>query len=318
MKAIDLFAGSGGFTTGALQAGVDVVWAGNHWKAAVECHSANHRQVQHVCQDLHQANWAQVPACDLVMASPCCQGHSNARGKDSPQHDASRSTAWAVVSCCEFHQPEAFIVENVPEFTRWKLYPAWRMAVEALGYHLTENVLDAADVGLPQHRVRLFIVGARKPISITMPSQAWTPVSDVLDFGSGPWGPVLKPRRSPATVKRWESGRMGFGRRFVMPYYSSGSGLTGRSLDRPLGTVTTKDRWALVDGDRMRMLTVAEYRRVMGFPDDYLLPVHRGQAIHLLGNAVPPPLARYVVSHVAQALRPKRDGLMPSRKLVAA
>ena len=35
MKAIDLFAGAGGFSTGAAMAGVQVVWAANHWPAAV-------------------------------------------------------------------------------------------------------------------------------------------------------------------------------------------------------------------------------------------------------------------------------------------
>lgn len=118
LKAVDLFAGAGGFTTGAEQAGVRVVWAANHWPAAVNCHSQNHARTLHACQDLHQANWSLVPKCNLVLASPCCQGHSVARGKESPQHDASRSTAWAVVSCCEYHKPEAFIVENVPEFLK--------------------------------------------------------------------------------------------------------------------------------------------------------------------------------------------------------
>ena len=35
MKAIDLFAGAGGFSTGASMAGIEVVWAANHWPAAV-------------------------------------------------------------------------------------------------------------------------------------------------------------------------------------------------------------------------------------------------------------------------------------------
>ena len=35
MKAADLFAGAGGFSTGARLAGVPVVWAANHWPAAL-------------------------------------------------------------------------------------------------------------------------------------------------------------------------------------------------------------------------------------------------------------------------------------------
>lgn len=303
LRAIDLFAGAGGFTTGAMQAGLRVVWAANHWKAAVDCHSQNHPATSHECQDLHQANWSLVPKCNLVLASPCCQGHSAARGKDLPQHDVSRSTAWAVVSCCEYHKPEAFIVENVPEYLHWSLYPAWKLAMESLGYHLTHTVIDSADTGVPQHRSRLFIVGAREPIQIDLPSQSHTAAATIIDFKSGSWSRVHKAGRAEATIQRWENGRREFGRRFVMPYYGSGSGLTGRSIDRPLGTVTTRDRWAVVDGERMRMMTVGEYRLAMGFPADYQLPATRSIAIHLLGNAVAPPVARYMVSQVCGAIQ---------------
>lgn len=54
MRAIDLFAGAGGFSTGAQMAGVEVVWAANHWPVAVETHAANHPETAHVCQGQHQ------------------------------------------------------------------------------------------------------------------------------------------------------------------------------------------------------------------------------------------------------------------------
>ena len=47
MKAIDLFSGLGGWSTGARQAGVSVVWAANHWPDAVEWHS-QHRLTVHL------------------------------------------------------------------------------------------------------------------------------------------------------------------------------------------------------------------------------------------------------------------------------
>lgn len=68
--AIDLFAGLGGWSTGASMAGVQVLWAANHWPEAVQWHANNHPDTQHVCQDLHQADWTQVPAHDLLLASP--------------------------------------------------------------------------------------------------------------------------------------------------------------------------------------------------------------------------------------------------------
>jgi len=68
MKAIGLFAGAGGFSTGAAMAGALVVWAANHWPVAVQYHAANHPAADHLCQDLHRADWSRVPATDLMLA----------------------------------------------------------------------------------------------------------------------------------------------------------------------------------------------------------------------------------------------------------
>jgi DNA (cytosine-5)-methyltransferase 1 len=305
MNAIDLFAGAGGFSTGATMAGCQVVWAANHWQSAVEIHAANHPGAQHVCQDLHQADWAAVPAHDILLASPCCQGHSKARGKahGNPQHDASRSTAWAVVSAAEFHRPRFAVIENVPEFLGWNLYPAWRLAMQALGYQLAPHIVDAADHGVPQHRARLFIVAHRgaRPLMLSLLKRRHVPAADVVNFNAGKWSPVAKAGRSPKTLARVAAGRARHGARFVMPYYGNGSGLTGRCLSRPLGTITTVDRWALVDGDRMRMLTAQECRAAMGFPAEYQLPEQHRLAIHMLGNAVCPPVARDIIEAIKEA-----------------
>lgn len=302
MKGIDLFAGAGGFTEGAEAAGVEIVWAANHWQAAVDVHAANHPSTLHACQDLQQADWTQVSAHDILLASPACQGHTHARGKEKPHHDAQRATAWAVVSAAECHQPEVFVVENVKEFaTKWVLYPAWCAAMHALGYALAPMLLDSADHGVPQHRKRLFIVGTRSkhPIELRLPRRQHVPASEVIDFDAGEW--TLLRDKVPATRERACRGRSRFGDRFVMPYYGGGSGLTGRCLSRPIGTITTIDRWAVVDGDRMRMLTTAENRAAMGFPDTYQLPHQHRQAVHMLGNAVCPPVARDVIAGIIEA-----------------
>lgn len=306
MKAIDLFAGAGGFSEGARLAGHEVMWAANHWQVAVDTHARNHPSAIHVCQDLHQARWEEVPAFDLLLASPCCQGHSKARGKENgnPQHDASRSTAWAVVSAAEFHQPAAVVVENVPEFTQWALYPAWRAAMEALGYCLTPMVLDAADSGVPQNRKRLFIVGVRasRPILLNLPQREHVPASSFIDFGAGTWSKIDRPGRSNATLERVAAGRAVYGDRFLAPYYGTGSGKTGRDLNRPIGTITTRDRWSVIDGDRMRMLSKDENRAAMSFPDGYILPSQHQLAVHMLGNAVAPLQARDVILALEAAL----------------
>ena len=298
MRAIDLFAGAGGFSTGAIMAGCRVVWAANHWEAAVRIHARNHPEAEHICQDLHQADWQQVPAHDILLASPACQGHSRARGAERPHHDAQRSTAWAVISAAEYHRPPVVVVENVPEFSLWALYPAWSAAMQALGYALAPQIIDAADHGVPQNRRRLFIVGTRSanPIKLNLPRSDVISAGDIIDLAAGKWSAIDKPGRSANTLNRITAGRAAHGKRFVIAYYGNEKG--GRSIDRPIGTITTRDRWAVIDGDRMRMISVPEARAAMGFPDDYTLPSQPREAMHMLGNAVCPPVARDIINAI--------------------
>lgn len=289
---IDLFAGAGGFSEGATAAGCRVLWAANHWPLAVETHAKNHPTTTHVTQDLHQADWRQVPKHDLLIASPACQGHSRARGTDKPHHDTSRSTAWAVVSALEYHRPPYAIVENVPEFQNWALYPAWSQAIDALGYRISPHILDAADHGVPQNRERLFMVLSRSKhlVSLILPKREPVPIASVIDWNDGNWSLINKPNRAQNTLNRIHNGRYveKLGDRFLIAYYGNETG--GRSIHRPIGTLTTKDRYGVIDGDRMRMLTVRESRIAMGFRDDYWLPTKHADAIKLLGNAVSPPV----------------------------
>lgn len=298
-EAIDLFAGAGGFTEGARIAGIKVVWAGNHWTIAVETHAHNHPEAQHVCQDLQQADWRLVPRHDILLASPACQGHSPAKGKEKPHHDATRSTAWAVISALEFHRPAAAVIENVKAFMNWTLYPAWLQAAHALGYAIAPHLLDAAEHGVPQERVRVILVLTRSkhPLQLQLERKPLIPVSTVLDFNAGSWSPIEKKGRAPATLARIAQGRAdGLGDQFVIPYYGSGSGLTGRTLTRPIGTITTRDRWALIDGDRMRMMSTPEAKACQGFRPDYILPDDGKLAMHMIGNAVPPPMVADVLT----------------------
>jgi DNA (cytosine-5)-methyltransferase 1 len=117
-------------------------------------------------------------------------------------------------------------------------------------------------------------------------------------MGPRPWRTIDK-TLAPKTLLRIENGRRRFGERFVAPYYSRGSGLTDRSIDRPIGTITTRDRWSVIDGNRMRTLNVNESRAAMGFRTSYQLPENPKLAKHMLGNAISPPMVTDIVKQIA-------------------
>lgn len=150
--------------------------------------------------------------------------------------------------------------------------------------------------GVPQHRQRVFVIATRSqhPIEIKLPTRAHVPAREIIDWKAGTWTRVARRGRAARTLECYRNGRKQFGERFLIPYYKSAR--NGRSVDRPVGTITTVERYAVVSGDRMRMLNVGEYRRFMAFPDHYILPSDTKLAVHMLGNAVPPPMAREVIA----------------------
>jgi len=307
MRAIDLFAGAGGFTVGAAAAGIDVVWAANHWQLAVDTHERNHPETQHKCQDLRQADWSRLPEFELLLASPACQGHStggqpgrkhsaNARRK----HDQDRATAFAVVDCADTCEPTHLVVENVPQFRSWRLYDGWRAMLERIGYRLEEHLINAADIGVPQDRTRLFIIGALgdAPMPrLERPTIEHRAIATVLEGDAGGWAPVAT--KTAKIKERVGNGRRNYGRTFLTQHVT---GHPGRSLERPIGTITTAgSHWHLVDGDRMRALTPRELARASGFPEGYLLPKAKSHATKMVGNAVCPPVAEWIAERILVA-----------------
>lgn len=299
MRAVDLFAGWGGFSLGAQRAGCNVVYAANHWPLAVEVHARNHPLTVHECQDLRQADFTRLPAFDLLVASPACQGNSRAsQPRRRKYHDELRATAWAVVECADVTEPRAIVVENTIDLRRWRLYESWCGALRALDYHVAEHLVQASTLGVPQRRLRLFVTATRRPLpSLELPELAELPFGPCIDGLAAGWRLV---RSAPRPVQeRIARGRARLGRRFLSQHTTDHK---GTPLDEPIRTITTKNQWCLVDGDSYRPLTERELARGMAFPDTFTWPsVDKNTAIKGLGNAVPPPMAEHVVRAVMEA-----------------
>jgi DNA (cytosine-5)-methyltransferase 1 len=216
-----------------------------------------------------------------------------------------------VVRYAEVFKPRWLVLENVVHMRPWSRYGALKRELEDLGYKIAEQVLDASDFGVPQTRRRLFLVGDRNrfPALVTARYRGRKRTASSILDPPGRWRTShLKERnRAKATLDRARRGfqELGNDASFLLVYYGSDGSGGWQPLHRPLRTVTTVDRFALVQpgpsGAEIRMLQVPELRRAMGFDDSFLMPVGtRRDRIRLLGNGVCPPVMKAVVAALTQ------------------
>ena len=107
LTATDLFCGAGGSSLGARAAGIELRMAANHWQTAIDVHQAHFPDAGHDIADISQADPRRYPRTDILLASPECTNHSQARGVsrkkqnpslwDAPDPSAERSRATVVV-----------------------------------------------------------------------------------------------------------------------------------------------------------------------------------------------------------------------------
>lgn len=140
---------------------------------------------------------------------------------------------------------------------------------------------------------------SKHPLHLDLPKLQHLPALSFIEFEAGRWSPIEKPGRAAATLARIANGRRAHGDRFLTSFYGQTKG--GRCLSRPIGTITTRDRWAVIDGGRMRMLSVPEAKAAMSFRPDYRLPERAKDAMFMLGNAVPPLAACRVIEALRAA-----------------
>lgn len=312
IRALDLFCGAGGSSWGAREAGVEIVAAFDCWPLAGEAHDANFPEAGFIPgrledQDVY-ALLQKLGPIELILASPECTNHSPAKG-GKPRCERSKDTAFQVVRFAAAFNPRWLVIENVVNMRRWRRYVEFKLALESLGYHLSEQILNSAQFGVPQSRRRLFLLADQEamPPKVTATETTQKAIGDIIDLHSTHrWTPLRKHNRANATLERAARGIAALGKHspFLLVYYGSDGGGGWQRLNRPLRTITTVDRFAVVkpdaeEGHVMRMLQVPELQAAMGMPPVMKLDVGtRRDRIKLIGNAVCPPVMRQVVSQL--------------------
>lgn len=168
---IDLFAGAGGASTGLITAGFNCVAAIEIDDWAADTYELNHPSTKVIRSDIQKVSdkeFKKFKGIDLIVGGPPCQGFSiaasNRRKKDDPRNNLYLQYVRAV----DIVRPKLIIVENVKEIVKFKLdnggllIDDFTKRLEKLGYHLSYRLLNAKNFGVPQDRIRFFLVGSLK------------------------------------------------------------------------------------------------------------------------------------------------------------
>lgn len=313
-RAIDLYCGAGGSSSGALAAGVDILAGFENWEPAVRVYQSNFPHTAIYDQDIRSINPRDVRhrfgELDMILASPECTSHSIAKGarKRSPK---SMNTAFEVAKFSQIIRPTWIVVENVEEFGRWKRFPEFVKRLEDQGYFVNDNVvLNAVDFGVPQSRKRRFILCSLLsfPHGPQVRNGTIGHAKSIIDANGYSFTNLRKEGRASATLAKADQAITALGKdqSFLIVYYGSGKRGNGgwQSINEPLRTITTLDRFAYVvpaaDGHEMRMLQPDELKAAMGFKKRFKLSqvkgITRRDRIKLMGNAVCPPAMKAIVT----------------------
>lgn len=256
----------------------------------------------------------QTPFEGLFVGGPPCQPFSIAANQRFSKwgnkfkrtgffHETNGNLLFDFLKLIVAFKPAAFVIENVPGLRDVDGGAQLCMAIEELranGYRVQDPfVLDAAQYGVPQQRVRLFVIGSRGRKAFRHP----IPSLDVVGAGSvlNDYTPKLpnneKREHKAESITRYM--RIGYGQREQL----------GR-VDRLDPTLPSKTVIAggtngggrsHLHPETPRTLSVRECARLQTFPDDFFFVGASARQFTQVGNAVPPVLAAQIGHSIRDA-----------------
>ncbi len=334
--AIDLYCGSGAVTAGMKSAGFHVVGAIDIDPIACATYRANHPEVNLIEEDIKTVSPKRFlkslkSSLDLLAVCAPCQPFSN-RNRHKSSKDQRSKLVLEALSFVKELKPKLVFFENVPGLGRQPVFNELADKLTSLGYHLAPlQKIDAADMGVPQRRQRMVLVGVRdsdllKQASKISFSQRQT-VFDVI--GNLPSPPVgiknvendvlhYSRRHSAITIERLQHIPHDGGSRDELPeklqlkchqdlnknsFPDSYGRLKWRDVAPTLTTGCTdltKGRYAHPEEDRA--ITLREAARLQSFPDNYVFVGNASQIATQIGNAVPPEMMHGIAKTLYSAL----------------
>ena len=330
---IDLFAGIGGIRTAFERIGGQCVFTSEWDKFAQQTYKANFpddEYTDHVfAGDITKFDVADLPDHDVLVGGFPCQPFSiagvskkNALGRAHGFADATQGTLFFdVARIIDEKRPAAFLLENVKNLKshdKGRTFEVIRRTLEdELGYELHTRIVNGKHF-TPQNRERILMVGFREPTDFDFDSLVLedypSKVADILHSATDEDLPhdadrFIDPTTSRVSEKYTLTDHLWtYLQNYAAKHRAAGNGF-GFGLANLEGTTRTlsaryyKDGSEILipqDGKNPRRLTPRECGRLMGFDDDFVIPVSDTQAYKQFGNSVVVP----AITAVAELMAP--------------
>lgn len=294
-----LFSCGDGCGVGAKLAGFNLAWGLELRRDVAEVGNANlgnHIRVGNILD----ANPYDFDYVDVLHASPPCTRASKA---NPAQGETALDLALAqkVLDFVKALQPKVFTLENVAGY---KNFDSWKRVLAPgllrSDYFYDVAIVDAADFGVPQNRMRMIVRATKNLLSPLQPTHT----------GQSCWYEAIKdlaPTFDHASLTAREATRF---HDSLEPYSNVAfdvqnvgrKNITIRPAGRPMYTLTSQNAGrhqvkCRIDGE-YRRLSVRALARIQTFPDWYRLPDKKILASYVVGNAVPPVMYKAIIESV--------------------
>jgi DNA (cytosine-5)-methyltransferase 1 len=177
MQGIDLFAGAGGMSIGAINCGVEIRYAVEMDAKASKTFKSNHPETTLIERDIRTVSHLdlrldkKIPC--VLFGGPPCQGFSTSNQKTRSIDNEKNWLFREYLRVANEIRPDWIVFENVKgllETENGFFLEAVLRGFQDAGYTTSHFVLNSADFGVPQKRNRLFIIASLHGIEVSPPS----------------------------------------------------------------------------------------------------------------------------------------------------
>lgn len=296
---IDLFAGIGGIRMAMQANGGECVFSSEWDSSAQQTYFCNYGEAPF--GDITKVDPNDIPDFDVLAGGFPCQPFSSIGKREGFEHKTQGTLFFYIAKIISKKKPKAFLLENVPGLLTHNNGETFKTIIDVLKnelhYSVFTKVLNSADYGVPQERKRLYFVGFKNEVeNFEFPK----PLQERVGIGQF----VEKKALGPSISKRLQGS-------YIFKKDDGHPEIIDENSDFPVKTLCAsyhkiqRITGTFVRGGEtgLRLLTESECKAIMGFPQNFKIPVSRTQMYHQFGNSVAVP----VVTAIAKCMKEYLD-----------